>query len=212
MLHHHAHGLVGGLGGIGDEGVLAELARDQLAVVRVNAIGEALGGDAAALHLAGLGVVLGHRHRHEDQVRIELDDLLGGGAAERQVLLEHVVLDAVRLHVLQGRARRAREGRERAHLIAMDILDLLRRDFHATPSEAHEIGQARMRAHGHAVLHGELDALAHHVRIAAVKAAGDVGRRDVRHDFFVGSERPASVALAHVAVDVDVHAHECAAS
>src|SRR5689334_15176071 len=66
-----------------------------------------------------------------------------------------------------------------------------------------------MRADRDAMLNGELDGASHDVRIAAVKPARNVRGRDVRHDFFVGSERPAAVALAHVAIDVDVHAHEC---
>jgi hypothetical protein len=40
---------------------------------------------------------LGHDHDHEDEGGVQLDDLLGAGAAERQVLLELVVLDAVGL-------------------------------------------------------------------------------------------------------------------
>src|SRR5262249_51349672 len=65
-----------------------------------------------------------------------------------------------------------------------------------------------MRAYRDAVLHGQLDGTAHHMRITAVKTTRDVGGRDVRHDLFVGAERPASIAFAHVAVDVDVHAHD----
>src|SRR5207247_11054628 len=61
-----------------------------------------------------------------------------------------------------------------------------------------------------AVREGELDGLAHHVRVAAVEAAGDVGRRDVGHDVLVAPQGPAAVALAHVAVDVDVDAHSFA--
>src|SRR5438552_14115794 len=40
-LHDHAHGLVGGLRRIGHQRVLAELARHELAVVGVDAVGEA---------------------------------------------------------------------------------------------------------------------------------------------------------------------------
>ena len=93
---------------------LPELARDELAVVGVDAVGEALGGDADALHLARLRVVLRHRHRHQDELGVELHDLLGGGAAERQVLLEHVVLDAVRLDVLERGAGGLGEGGQSA--------------------------------------------------------------------------------------------------
>jgi len=99
------------------------------------------------------------------------------------------------------------EGPEGAHLVTVDVLDLLRAHVHAPPAEAHEVGQAGVRPDGHAVREGELDGLAHHVRVAAVEAAGDVGRRDVGHDVLVAPQGPAAVALAHVAVDVDVDAH-----
>src|ERR1700730_7625168 len=66
------------------------------------------------------------------------------------------------------------------------------------------------RADGHALREGELDGLAHHVRVAAMEAAGDIGRRDVRHDVLVAPQGPAAVALSHVAVDVDVDAHSFA--
>src|SRR5207253_2314757 len=49
----------------------------------------------------------------------------------------------------------------------------------------------------------QLDRRPHHMRVAAVEAGGDVGRSDEGHDFGVRAERPAPVALAHVAVEVD---------
>src|SRR5882724_6396309 len=79
-LHHHAHRLLRGLGGIRDEGVLAQLARDELGVVGVDPVGEALGGHLHAGHLARLGVVLGHGHGHEDEAWIQLLDAFRGGA------------------------------------------------------------------------------------------------------------------------------------
>src|SRR6266852_3255203 len=209
LLHGHPHGLVRRLRRIADQGVLAELARDELAVIPVDAVGESLGGHPG-LGLARLRVVLGHGHDHEDQAGVELGHLLGRGAAELQILFEHVVLDAVGLDVLEGRAGGLDEGPERAHLVAMDVLDFLRAYLHVAPAEAHEVGQAGVRADGHAVREGQLHGLAHHVRVAAVEAAGDVGRRDVRHDVLVAPQDPAAVALSHVAVDVDVDAHSFA--
>src|SRR5262245_19496171 len=206
LLHGHAHGLVRGLGRIGDQRVLAELPRDELAVVGVDAVGEAFG-RYSRFGLARFRIVLRHGHDHEDQGRIELQHLLRGGAAQLEVVLEHVVLDAMRLHVLELCTRRVDERVEGAHLIAVDVLDLLRGDVHAPAAEAHEVGQAGMGADGHPMLESELHRLAHHVRVAAVEAARDVGRGDVRHDALVVAEAPAAVALAHVAVDVDVCRH-----
>ena len=46
-------------------------------------------------------------------------------------------------------------------------------------------------------------------RIAAVEAAGDVRRADVRHHLGVGAHLPGAVALAHVAVEVDGLSSRC---
>jgi hypothetical protein len=80
-------------------------------------------------------------------------------------------------------------------------------ELHAPATKAHEVGQAGMGADGHAVLERQLHRLAHHVGLAPVKAAGDVRRGDVGHDAFVVAQCPPAVALAHVAVDVDVRGH-----
>ena len=56
---------------------------------------------------------------------------------------------------------------------------------------------------GDAVVDREAHGLADGGRIAAVEAAGDVGRGDERHDLGVGAHLPGAVALAHVAVQVD---------
>src|SRR3989442_13448900 len=64
-----------------------------------------------------------------------------------------------------------------------------------------------MRTDGDAVSERQRHRLAHHVRVAAVKPTGDVGRGDVRHDLLVRAERPAPVALAHVAVEIDELCH-----
>src|SRR4029077_6145529 len=135
-LQRHADRLLGRLRGVGDQRVLAELAGDQLPVAGVDPIGEALCRNAQALHLARLRVVLGHGHGHEDDLRIELEDLLRGGPRERQVLLEHVVLDAVRLDVLHAGAGGLGEGGERPDLVAVVVLQLGGGDVHAAPAEA----------------------------------------------------------------------------
>src|SRR5262249_14424 len=64
-----------------------------------------------------------------------------------------------------------------------------------------------MRADRDAVLDRQLDRFAHDVRIAPMEPAGDVGRGEVRHDLLVHSELPATVALAHVGIEVDELGH-----
>ena len=64
-----------------------------------------------------------------------------------------------------------------------------------------------MGADGDAELAGRGNGPLHDQRVAAVEAAGDVGRSDQRQQLVVGAELPIAEALAAVAVDVDaVHA------
>src|SRR5690349_17706231 len=60
-----------------------------------------------------------------------------------------------------------------------------------------------MRADGDAAVDGEAHGLADRRRVAAVEAAGDVGRGDEGHHAGVVAHLPGAVALAHVAVEVD---------
>ena len=103
----------------------AELAAHELPVVGVDAVGEALGRHPHPGHRARLAIVPGLGHGHQDQVAVELQHLLGGGAPQREILLEHVVLDAVGLDVLEPGAGGAAEGVEGADLVAMVVLQLV---------------------------------------------------------------------------------------
>ena len=96
---------------------------------------------------------------------------------------------------------------ERAGLIDHQRVGLLRGDPHGAPAEAFEVAQARVGADGDAELAGRGNGPLHDQRVAAVEAAGDVGRSDQRQQLVVGAELPIAEALAAVAVDVDaVHA------
>ena len=107
------------------------------------------------------------------------------------------------LDVLEGRAGQRDHLSEGARLVDHVVAHFLRVHVHAPAAETHEVGQPRVRSNGHAVPEGELDRRPHYMRVAAVEAGGDVGRGDEGHDFGVRAERPAPVALAHVAVEVD---------
>ena len=56
-----------------------------------------------------------------------------------------------------------------------------------------------------AVLLGQRDGLAHDVRVAGVEAARDVGGGDVVHHLLVKAHLPRAEALAHVAVEINLH-------
>ena len=114
---------------------------------------------------------------------------------------------AVRLDVLESPARGLDEGLDRAGLVDDVVLDLLGADGHPPPAEADQVGERDMCADADAVLERERDGLPHHVRIAAVESAGDVRRRQERHQRLVVAERPATVRLAHVRVQIHPRRH-----
>src|SRR5438067_597200 len=86
--------------------------------------------------------------------------------------------------------------------------------MHVAPSEALQIGEARVRAYRNAVLTGQSHASGHNVGVARVGTARDVGRGYVRHDLRVAAHLPRTEALTHVTIKIDaaVHARHPAAS
>jgi len=100
-------------------------------------------------------------------------------------------------------SRGTRERLNRTRLVHDEVVHLLRRDLHHAATKALQVRQRRMRADRDAVVEREAHRFPDRRGIAAVEAAGDVRRADVRHDLGVGAHLPGAVALAHVAVDVD---------
>ena len=72
-------------------------------------------------------------------------------------------------------------------------------------AEALQILIAGVRADAHPVLLGQRDRVTHHDRVAGVEAAGDVGRRDQRHERRVVAQAPEPERFTHVAVDLGGH-------
>ena len=104
----------------------------------------------------------------------------------------------MRLHVLQAHALGRRHAGDRGDLVEDEILRLAGRDVQLAPAEADEIRKPRMRADGHAAFLREPDCLAQHRWIAGVKAGGNVGRRDRRHQGGVVADRVRAEGLAQV--------------
>src|SRR5439155_6673180 len=69
-----------------------------------------------------------------------------------------------------------------------------------------DVEKARMRADADAVRLGPARRLEHDERIAAVKAAGDIRRRDDLEHLGIAAHPPRAKTLAHVAIQVD-HVH-----
>ena len=70
--------------------------------------------------------------------------------------------------------------------------------MHVATTEVLAIRERRVRADGDTVLPGKRNGLAHRVRIARVKSAGNVRRRDQRHQLGV-----LAAALTDVGVEID---------
>src|SRR5215472_11838707 len=85
-----------------------------------------------------------------------------------------------------------------------DVLGLLALDL--APAKAPHIEEARMRADPDTVLLGPRHGFEHDERVATVKAARDIRRRDDLQHLGVTAHRPGAKALAHVAIEVD-HIH-----
>ena len=178
--------------------------RHQRSVRLVGAVGEGLGHHAQPLPLAR-AQQLRVGQPEEDERVVHGGHGPGDRVGQRVILRRHVVERAVRLHVLQPHALGGGEARERPDLVGDRVLELVRRDGHLAAAEAHQVGQPRVRADGHAVRLREPHGLAHHARVAGVEAARDVGRRDRRHDLGVAADGVGAERLPHVAVEVDVH-------
>jgi hypothetical protein len=121
---------------------------------------------------------------------------------------------AVRLDVLQRHAGQPREFAQRAELVDHVVHQLVGRCIDMAAPEAHEVAKARVRADAHAVFPGQQHRLAHDVRITRMKACGDIGRADQRHQFLVHTiaDGPWTEAFAHVGVQINqrlLHVSPC---
>ncbi len=81
----------------------------------------------------------------------------------------------MRLDVLQGRAVTPAEFAHRADLVDDIVDDFLAAAGNLAPSETLQIVEARMRADRHAMFRRQANGFIDQVRIAGVKAGGNVG-------------------------------------
>ena len=109
----------------------------------------------------------------------------------------------MRLDVVERQSEAPQRGGEGAHLVEHQVLDLGRGELHLASTEAHEVGQPRMRAHPHAVLGRGLDGGRHGVRIPGVEAARHVRHIDDSHQREVVAEAVQPERFAEIGVDGD---------
>jgi len=106
------------------------------------------------------------------------------------------------LDVRQPAAFRGHDGLQGADLVCGVVSYVVRGHVDAAASEAEHVREPYVGADGDAVLDGQARGRAHVAGVAGVESTGDVGGGDPRHHVGVVAESPATVALAHVEVDV----------
>ena len=195
--HHARHGEVL----VVDDGV-GKLARHQQPLVGVVAVGEELLRGADALRLARADE-LAVRKAHQHQVQVGVVHGGGHGTGKLRVHGGAVVQLAVRLHVVHARAGGMAEGLQRADLVQDVVVGLVGRHGDVAAAEALQVGIARVGAHGHARVGGELDGAAHDRRVAGVHAARHVDAGNQRDDLIVKPERVSPEAFPQVGVEID---------
>ena len=92
-------------------------------------------------------------------------------------------------------------------LIAHDIAERLVAEIDAAAAEALQIGKAGMRADADIARHGPRHGARHHIRIARVKPAGDIGGADDLQQRGIVAHGPGAEAFAHVGIEIDGFLH-----
>lgn len=113
----------------------------------------------------------------------------------------------MRLNVVQLGAVGPQKGLERPQLVEHVGVDLFGGRGEVAAAETDPVGKAGMRAYLHPVLSGERDAAPDRQGVTRVKATGEVGRRELRHQCLVLTELPDPEGLAEVGVEVDARGH-----
>ena len=141
-----------------------------------------------------------HRARQPDQRQRGIERLhrLHDRGRDVHVFGGAVVERAVQLDVRDRHAAVLRKCGERRQLVRDAACDGVGRIAGFAPAEVFAIGVAGMRAGSDAMRGTQSQRRADRVRVAGMRAAGDVGGRDQRHELGV-----VAAAFAEVAVEVD---------
>src|SRR5699024_5701589 len=120
------------------------------------------------------------------------------------VVDDRVVQRAVRFDVADPAAAGAGQTVERTDLIDHVRGQLGRGDVDEPATETGQVVIADLGADRHVPVHGRPDRTEQGRRVAGVESAGDVGAGDQFEHRVVVTEPPGAVALAQIAVDVDL--------
>ncbi len=111
----------------------------------------------------------------------------------------------MRLDMSQFDSLRPGYGVQRANLGKHTRKDFIGSQRQHPPSKARQIGIPWMSARGNAPLPREPHSLPHHIGIAGMATARNIGRGNVRQQRRVITQLPAAVAFPAIAVEVDSH-------
>src|SRR5215472_5022335 len=96
-----------------------------------------------------------------------------------------------------------------ADLISDEPLDLAGRERNAAPAESPQVGKAGMGAHLYTACLGDPEGMGHDLRIAPVKAAGDIGRGHNRKHRIVITAAIGTETFTKIRIKID-RKHELA--
>ena len=199
-LQHPLHVRPAGLGAMQHRAGLRT--RHELAVVLVRPVREHLQRHPQTSALASPGQCRVGRGQ-QDQVPVQGPHRPRHGFRQRRIRASHVAQRAMGLHVRHPAPFRRRHALQRADLVDQPCLQFRRRQVHAAPAEALQIGKRRVRAEADPARQRRTHGLAHHQRVTGMEAAGDVrAGHHIEHGGVV-AHRPGAEAFAEVGVEVD---------
>jgi len=195
---------LGGGGRIGLEHRPGQFAIPQRAAGFIRAIGKGLLGHPQPGRPASFGQARAGK-RDEDQPAVKGRDRVGDGPGRGRMGRRMVVERAVGLDMSQRRAFGPGDGVQRANLGQYAVEDLAGRHRQSPPPEALQIGVTRMGADRDTESNAQMDRRPHDLRVAGVRAAGDVGAGHLAQNRRVIAQCPTAKAFTTIGVEVNFH-------
>ena len=146
-------------------------------IVIIRPIRKDLARPAAAQRLDRI-LLPGRGEHHDDDVRIHRQCALIAGCGHRGIFRRHVRQGAVQLEMPHLSAHGPRHRLRRTQLIPHEIAQRVVAQMHPPAPEPLKVGKAGMRADPNIIRHGKTHGVRHHVPVARMKPAGDIGRGD----------------------------------
>ena len=174
-------------------------ARDQTAIGLIAAVGKDFLTRSQPQPLPGANQ-LATGQTYKDKLRITVPHRAGNSVRQRRIFRRLVIEHAVRLHVAHHTVLSAHHRLQRPNLVEHLSVDRLRRQIHRRATKVFPVRKAGVSAYRHAVFNGIAHALQHGLRIARVKATGDIDRGDQHHQLSI-----CAAALAQIGIQINLY-------